>query len=168
MQDEMMRELSRLDRKRMHSVWELAKSKNLHMLNPEEKRLGEVMLEHEDQYGKQFAMADILKDHRFDPDSEEDPFLHIALHTIVENQLDTKDPIEAYQFFNAMRKKKVSRHDAIHLIAAILAPLIVSTLKQNEFFDLEKYKSLLKKCKGKKPYKIFSLLDKDLDSLSHE
>jgi hypothetical protein len=168
MQDDMIRELSTVDRDRMHRVWELAKSGNLNMLNAEEKRLGEVMLEHEDQYAKQFEMADILRDHRFDPESEEDPFLHIALHTIVENQLEAKDPIEAYQFFNAMRKKKVSRHDAIHLIAAMLAPLIVSTLKQNKFFDLEKYKSLLKKCKGKKPYKIFSLLDKDLDSLPHE
>jgi hypothetical protein len=167
MKDEMINELSKLDRQRMHRIWGIVKKGNLDVLSGEEKRLGEVMLEHEDQYANQFEMADILGDQEFAPGSEEDPFIHVAFHTIVENQLESKDPIETYQFYNAMRKKKVSRHDAIHLIAAILTPLIVSTLQQNEAFDLKKYKSLLKRCKGKKPHRIFQFLDKDVDSLLH-
>jgi hypothetical protein len=161
----MISELRELNRERMRTMWEIVKKGNLDTLSGEEKRLGEVMLEHEDRYANHFESADISGDQEFTPGSGEDPFIHVTLHAIVENQLEAKDPIETYQFYNAMRKKKVSRHDAIHLIAAILTPLIVSTLQQNEVFDLQKYKSLLKKCKGKKPHKIFQVLDKDVDAL---
>ena len=75
--------------------------------------------------------------------------------------LEAKEPIETYQFYNSMRKQKVSHHDTVHLVDAILAPLILNTLQQRRAFDLEKYKSLLKKCKGKKPEKIMEWLDRD-------
>ena len=31
-----------------------------------------------------------------DVDRESNPFLHIAIHAVVENQLEARDPIEAY------------------------------------------------------------------------
>lgn len=96
----------------------------------EERRLAELMLEHQDEYFNQFEMADVLGDHQFDPESGTDPFLHITFHTIVENQLEAKDPIEVYQFYNSMRKKKVSHHDTIHLIGAILAPSVVTPCRE--------------------------------------
>jgi hypothetical protein len=63
-----------------------------------------------------------------------------------------------------MRKKKVSRHDTIHLIGAILTTLVVSTL-QGRAFDLEQYKSLLKRAKAKKPEKIMEWLEREPDPL---
>jgi hypothetical protein len=113
-------------------------------------------------------MADLTYDHEFDPDSEANPFLHITIHLIVENQLKNRDPIEAYQFYNSMRKKKVSLHEAVHLIGAILAPLIVSLLQQKREFDLDFYVTLLKKYKTKKPDKIWDALDEDLAFLFQE
>jgi len=163
--DEMFGELRGLNREHMHMIWEVAKSGDLDVLEAEERQIAEVMLEHQDEYFNQFEMADVLADHEFDPESETNPFLHVTFHTIVENQLEARDPIEVYQFYNSMRKKKVSRHDTIHLIGAILAPLVVSTLQQRRAFDLEKYKSLLKKYKGKKPEKIMEWLDRDPDPL---
>ncbi|MCK4485618.1 MAG: DUF1841 family protein [Desulfobacterales bacterium] len=159
--DEMFSELRRLNREHMHMIWQVAKSGDLDVLDGEERRLAELMLEHQDEYFNQFEMADVLGDHQFDPESETDPFLHITFHTIVENQLESKEPIETYQFYNSMRKKKVSHHDTVHLVDAILAPLVLNTLQQRRAFDLEKYKSLLKKCKGKKPEKIMEWLDRD-------
>ena len=129
MKDEMISDLRRLNREHIHMIWQVAKSGDLDVLDGEERRIGEVMLEHQDEYFNQFEMADVLGDHEFDPESETDPFLHITFHTIVENQLDAREPVEAYQFYNSMRKKKVSRHDAIHLIGAILAPRILSTMQ---------------------------------------
>jgi predicted unusual protein kinase regulating ubiquinone biosynthesis (AarF/ABC1/UbiB family) len=41
-------------------------------------------------------------------------------------------------------------------------------MQQKSPFDLENYKSLLKKCKGKKPEKIFDLLNKEPDPLLQE
>jgi len=157
----MFSELRRLNRERMHMIWQVAKSGDLDVLDGQERRLAELMLEHQDEYFNQFEMADVLGDHQFDPESETDPFLHITFHTIVENQLEAKEPIETYQFYNSMRKQKVSHHNTVHLVGAILAPLILNTLQQRRAFDLEKYKSLLKKCKDKKPEKIMEWLDRD-------
>jgi hypothetical protein len=78
---------------------------------------------------------------------------------VVENQLAAKDPIEVFQFYNAMRKKKCSHHDTIHLIGAILVPLMCDTMKHQKPFDNDRYVSLLKKDKSRKPDKIWKLLD---------
>jgi hypothetical protein len=51
-------------------------------------------------------MADLTYDHLDVPETEENPFLHITFHVVVENQLSAKDPIEVHQFYNSMRKKK--------------------------------------------------------------
>jgi hypothetical protein len=52
-------------------------------------------------------------------------------------------------------KKKVSRHETIRL---------VSTL-QGRAFDLEQYKSLLNRGKGKKPERIMEWLEREADPL---
>ncbi len=146
----------------LHDLWEIAKSGNLESLSGEDKWLAKVMLEHEDQYFNQFEMADLTYDHEYDVDSEENPFLHIMLHSAIERQLEAKDPIETYQFYNSMRKKKVSRHETIHLIGIILAPLMFNVMRQNVSFDEKKYIAALKKYKGKKPERIYESLEKDL------
>jgi hypothetical protein len=165
MEDEIIKTLRKLNRERIHSIWELAKNGNLDILTGEEGRYAEVMLEHEEEYFNQFEMADLTYNYQYDPDTEENPFLHIALHVVVENQLEAGQPTEVYQFYDSMRKRKCSHHDAIHLIAALLAPLIVIALQRNGAPDEELYRSLLRKYKGKKPEKIWALMDKDLGPL---
>jgi hypothetical protein len=86
----------------------------------------------------------------------------------VERQLEAKDPIEVYQFYNSMRKKKYPRHDTIHLIAAILAPLMLQVMQERKEFDLDIYKSLLKRYKNKQPSKIYDSMKKDFDPLFQE
>jgi len=162
MTKEMYREMRKLTQQHFHSIWKIAKTGDLDILSEDDRRVAKIMLEHKNEYFNQFEMADLTYDHEFDPDSEENPFLHITVHLIVENQLKNRDPIEAYQFYNSMRKKKVSRHEAVHLIGAILAPLIVSLLQQKREFDLDFYVTLLKKYKNKKPDKIWDALDEDL------
>jgi len=156
------KELRKQTRKHFHGLWEIAKTGNLDSLSGEEKWMAKVMLEHKDQYFNQFEMADLTYDHEYDIDSEENPFLHITLHSAVERQLEAKDPIEAYQFYNSMRKKKVSHHDTIHLIGVILAPLMLKVMQERKVFDEYKYVSLLKKYKNKRPEKIFESLKKSL------
>ena len=90
----------------MHIIWEVAKTGDLDVLGAEERRIAEVMLEHQDEYFNQFEIADVLADHEYDPESETNPFLHVTFHAIVENQLEARDPIEVYQFYNTMRKKR--------------------------------------------------------------
>jgi hypothetical protein len=145
-------------------VWEIAKTGDLSGLSPEDKKLAEIMLEHE-EFHNQFEIADVLSEHEYEPDKEVNPFLHVTLHVIAETQLENRDPIEAYQFYNAMRKKKASHHDAVHLIGVVLAPLMWKTLRDQRAFDLKEYRSRLKNLKHMKPEKIFDSFGKEESSL---
>jgi hypothetical protein len=60
-----------------------------------------------------------------------------------------------------MRNRKCSHHEAIHLIGAILAPLMFSALKDSAPFDTETYRDLLRKYKTRDPDKIGRLLEKE-------
>jgi len=163
MEDESRIELKKLSRERSHLLWEIAKTGDLSTLSSEDKKLAEMMLEHE-EYHNQFEIADLLSEHEYDVDNEVNPFLHVSMHAIAETQMENRDPIEVYQFYNAMRKKKASHHEAVHLICAVLTPLIFETLQERKVFDLEKYRSQLKSYKHMKPEKIFSSLEKEEDS----
>ena len=157
-----LEELRKFNREHFHWIWKVSQAGDLETLSDEDMRLGEIMLEHE-EYHNQFEIADHLSDHEFDVETETNPFLHIVIHQVVENQLEARDPIEAYQFFNAMRRKKISRHDVIHLIGSILSFFMYDCLKESKEFDLQRYKSLLKKYKNRSSDKIASLLENDFD-----
>jgi len=119
------------------------------------------MVEHEDEFYNQLEFADLTYDHDYDPDTEYNPFLHITIHSIVEAQLEQKEPIETLQFYNAIRKKKYSHHDAIHFIGQILSCLIFDVLQNKKPFDSDLYRKLLKKYKSRNPEKLMDLLDND-------
>jgi len=113
MQDELKNTLQAINRKNLAAIWEKAKTGDLEDLNGEEKQIAEIMLEHAEEYREELEAAWEDEDYEFDPESDEvNPFLHIAVHAIIENQLANKDPLEAFQFYNAMRKKKASHHGA--------------------------------------------------------
>jgi hypothetical protein len=60
-----------------------------------------------------------------------------------------------------MKKNKISRHEAIHCIATIFTYVAHDVFKGIAEFDMEKYKSLLKRYKDKKPDKIPSSLERE-------
>jgi uncharacterized protein DUF1841 len=158
--DDNIKDQRKANRERLHSLWETAKTGDLESLSGEERRLAEIMLEHEDQYSSQFENADQTYAPEYDTRKEENPFLHIMIHSAVERQLESKDPIEALQFYNSMRKNKVSRHDTIHLIGAILTPLMLDVMRHKIPFEKDRYKAALKKYKGKKLARIYESLEK--------
>lgn len=157
--------LRKTSREYMYSIWQHAKKNELDNLSNEDKQLAKIMLEHEDEFFNQFEFADVLHEYEYDPGTEVNPFLHIVIHSVIENQLESKDPIEVYQFYIEMRKKKVNHHDLIHLIGRIFIPFLFHALKQKTNFDMDLYKHLLKVYKYKKPDKIPSALEKDIDDL---
>ena len=163
MKDQDLKLFRSANREYLHFLWEKAKNNDLDGLDDEDRRLAEAMLMHEDEFFNEFEFADVLHDREFDPDTDVNPFMHITIHTAVENQLAAKDPIEVYQFYNAMRKKKCSHHDTIHLIGAILLPLIFDTMKHQKSFNNDRYVSMLKKYKSRKPDKIWKILDSSGD-----
>lgn len=168
MNTDMSNMLRKASRHHMHTIWEHAKENDLDNLDEEERQLARIMLEHEDEFFNQFEFSDVLDDYSYDPETEVNPFLHIIVHSAIENQLRAKDPIEANQFYNSMRKKKVTHHDTIHIIGSIFLPLLFHTLKQKTEFDVALYQHLLKLYKDKKPEKISFALDRDLGFLFSE
>ena len=144
-----------INRKHFHEIWKKAQSGELQGLTEEEQRLGKIMLDHSDEYFNQFEFADALADHEYDPETEVNPFLHV----IAEKQVEDRDPIEAFQFYNAMLRNKCSRHEAIHLLNIILVKFIFQILKEKKPFPLESYRKILKEYKSRNPKKINRLVE---------
>ncbi len=159
MDDYVFETLRGINRKHFHEIWEKAQSGDLQSLAEEEQRLGRIMLDHSDEYFNQFEFADALADHKYNPETDVNPFLHVHLHTIAEKQLEDRDPVEAFQFYNAMLRKKCGRHEAIHLLTAILVKFIFLILKEKKPFPLESYRKILKEYKSRNPKKINRLID---------
>lgn len=79
-----------------------------------------------------------------------------------EDRLLAKIMIEHEEFSNAMKKNKIPRHERIHCMANILIYLMHDVLRGTSEFDLERYKSLLRRYKEKKPDKIAAALEKEI------
>ena len=148
-----------INRRHFHKIWKKAQSGELEGLNEEEQHLGKIMLDHSDEYFNQFEFADALADHEYNPENEVNPFLHVMLHAIAEKQVDDRDPIEAFQFYNAMLRSKCSRHEAIHLLSSILVKFIFQILKEKKPFPVESYRKILKEFKSRNPKKINQLVE---------
>jgi len=161
MDAEIRKIMRHITRERMYALWGQAKEKDFEGLEDEDLRIAKIMVEHEGEFNNQFEFADLTYDHEYDADSEYDPFLHITIHSLVEYQLEQKNPIEAVQFYNAMRQKKYSHHDAIHLVGQILIYLIFDVMQQKRPFDLVTYQKLLKKYKTRNPQKFSNLLENE-------
>jgi hypothetical protein len=158
----------RVNRETLHRIWQKARKGKLGGLTEEEQRLGKVMLQHADEYFNQFEFADALADREFVPETEVNPFLHVTLHAVIEKQLEDRDPIEAFQFYNAMIKNKCTRHEAIHLLMTILLKFLFPMLKKQGGIQLNAYRELLKKYKSRKPDKIIGLLEDEPDRVTKE
>ena len=159
MDDSVFETLRGINRKHFHEIWKKAQNGELQGLDEEEQRLGKIMLEHSDEYFNQFEFADALADHEYDPETEVNPFLHVILHTVAEKQVEDRDPIEAFQFYNAMLRNKCSRHEAIHLLTIILVKFIFQILKEKKPFPVEDYRKILKEFKSRGPKKIHRLVE---------
>jgi len=159
MDDSVFETLRGINRKHFYDIWNKAKKGELQGLTEEEQRLGKIMLDHSDEYFNQFEFADALADHEYDPETEVNPFLHVILHAVAERQVEDREPIEAFQFYNAMLRNKCSRHEAIHLLNIILVKFIFQILKEKKSFPLESYRKILKEYKFRNPKKINQLVE---------
>ena len=159
--EEVLKILNKDSRQDLYALWNRAKEGDFDGLSVEEDRMARVMLDHQDELYNQFEFADLTYDHESDADTEYDPFLHIAIHSSIQAQLDLRDPVETTEFYNAMRNKSYSHHDAVHFIGQIFMCLIFDVIESNSPFDLETYRGLLTKHKNCDPVKLMDLLEND-------
>ncbi|MFZ5569557.1 MAG: DUF1841 family protein [Thermodesulfobacteriota bacterium] len=153
--------LRAMNRQFMQAVWQKAKNRRLDELDESEKQIAMIMLDHAAEFRSRFEQAAAVEGKTVD-EEEINPFMHICLHAVVENQLAEREPPEVYHFYQAMIKKKCGRHDALHLIANILFPMVFRVLRSGKEFDLETYCAILNKMKNRKPEKIPELVEEEL------
>ncbi|HPL67827.1 MAG TPA: DUF1841 family protein [Smithellaceae bacterium] len=153
--------LKTLNRERIHDVWEAAKAGSVAHLDKEDQKLAQIMMQHQEEFHNQFEFADVMSGHDFDPEHETNPFLHILLHLMVEKHLELRDPIEAYQFYLSMRRKKSNHHEVVHLVSTVFVYFLFEALKYKKPFDNDGYRNTLKRLKDKKPEKIMAAMEKE-------
>ncbi len=57
------------------------------------------------------------------------PLIHAATHVIVENQVLLGDETPVAATFERLRHEGLSRHDAIHAVGSVLAPVMVEIMQ---------------------------------------
>lgn len=72
------------------------------------------------------------------------PFIHTALHVLIEKQLQIKSPPETVDVLSRLLEKGVDRHEAVHAIASVYAELYFTTFRRGQQFEELTYVELLK------------------------
>lgn len=73
------------------------------------------------------------------------PFIHTALHVLIEKQLQEKSPPEIVDTLGALIGRGVDRHEAVHAIASVYAELYFTSFRRGQQFEETAYVELLKR-----------------------
>lgn len=72
------------------------------------------------------------------------PFIHTALHVLIEKQLLDKSPPETVETLSVLTGRGVDRHEAVHAIAAVYAELYFTSFRRGQSFEETSYIELLR------------------------
>lgn len=124
------------NRARFFEIWQKARSNQ--PLEGEEALFGEIMLEHREHHPL-FNLGEPAMQIDFAGRRETNPFLHISLHAVIEQQFKAGLPLETEQALLSLLARGESRHNAIHRIGAILAQVIHDAVTKNKPIDEVQY-----------------------------
>jgi len=103
----------------------------------EDERMGQAMEDHPDLH-KYFDDPGLLDENGLTEDRY-NPYAHISIHVIVENQLAEGKPPQIREHLERLQTAGLSRHDAVHEIAQAVTLMIHEVLAQNRAFDEARY-----------------------------
>jgi hypothetical protein len=104
-------------------------------LNALEVRIARVIKIHPEYHHFFNDMEDFLE-RDFQMDDGMNPYLHLSLHLAIEEQLATKQPIEAAKLMEVqMIELKKDRHDVLHMILEALAETVYESQRQGREID---------------------------------
>ncbi len=113
-------------------------------LNAMEVRIARVIKIHPEYHHFFNDMEDFLE-RDFQVDDGMNPYLHLSLHLAIEEQLATKQPIEAAKLMEVqMIEKKADRHDALHMILEVLAETVYESQREGREIDPLAYAQKIK------------------------
>jgi Domain of unknown function (DUF1841) len=105
----------------------------------------EAMQQHP-EYAEYFERAQELADREVVINGV-NPYLHIAMHTVIEKQVADRDPPESDQALFRLTRAGIDRHEAIHRIAYVFTQSFWEVLQKNTPFDIESYRRRLRAIK---------------------
>ena len=147
----------------INRIWNLIKEGNSVELNQEEQKLTMIIMNHQ-EYQEYFENEDLLDGSEYAEGEGFNPFLHIGLHQMAEDQLASETPIEAALLCESIEKMGYSRHEGIHVIMMIMIHLIFDAYKNNKPFNEQRYKRLLVKCRKVKPSEMQDVVEREFSS----
>jgi len=113
-------------------------------LNAMEVRIARVIKMHPEYHHFFNDMEDFL-DRDFQVDDGMNPYLHLSLHLAIEEQLATKQPIEAAKLMEIdVVQGRKDRHDTIHKILEVLAETVFESQRDGREIDPLAYAAKLK------------------------
>ena len=117
-------------------IWE--QIQNGGVLTGDAQRIAEAMQEH-----PEFNSYWLQGEAAFQPQEIDgyvvNPLVHIGLHVAIEKQLADESPPEIHSVFSALLKTGLSRHDAIHKIAALWGDHYFRSVRRGSPIDLMAY-----------------------------
>lgn len=147
----------------INKVWNTVKEGQPVELNQDEQSLYDILLDHR-EYQEYFENEDLLDGSEYESGEGINPFLHISLHQIAEDQLASETPVEAALLCESIEKTGHSRHEAIHIIIMILIHMIFDAYKNQKPFNEDRYKRLLVKCRKVKLTEMQTVVERDFSS----
>jgi hypothetical protein len=129
------KQIALLNRAHMGEVWR--KVNDNEDLTEEEELLAEQMQAHP-EYGEMWE-KESLTDHPFDPSREENPFLHVSLHVMLERQIRSGDPPCVRQTVERLEALGEDPHEIRHAILRVLVQEIWEVMTRQRPFDLQHY-----------------------------
>lgn len=124
------------NRARFIEIWKKAKENA--PIEGEEALFAEIMLEHREHHSL-FDLGEAAFNIDFAARRQTNPFLHTALHALVEQQIRAREPIEAEQALLSLLSKGDSRHEALHRIGGLLAQTLYDAVTRNKSIDDARY-----------------------------
>lgn len=147
-------------RQNVHYLWNRVKAEGWAELPEKERKLAEIILYHQ-EYADHFENTEILDGREYAAGETFNPFFHISVHQMVEDQLSSHSPAETVLFCEAMEKKGLSRHEAIHCIMMILIHVIYASASTGKPFDSARYRRLLNDCRAVDPDEVDGVIEGD-------
>lgn len=134
-------ELRYLTRSHLSLIWELTMAGA--ELEGEEATFAKILKQHP-EYFDIWERAGILDPHEEVLREGANPFVHVAIHQTVENQIANHTPPQTAETLEALMQAGYTRHEAIHTIGAIVAQEIFEILRDNRPFNEAAYVEALR------------------------
>ncbi len=134
-------QLRELSHERVYLIWRTAKLGG--HLDGDDAQLAQVLREHPEYYEVWDHANEFLQEQVVIEGAN--PFLHVVLHQVVENQAAQNNPPEVRAVLEFKESRHVPRHEAVHAVANEFVQLLWRTLHDHEPFDNDAYRQRLNK-----------------------